>query len=103
MARGCHRSHRLRVPANITLIRLPRYAPELNSAENIWEYLRKNKLSNTVFDNYGDILDKACQAWLFFAARSRPAFALAEGEGPASNLLCQTSRQARRLDRRFPR
>ena len=67
MARGCHRSHRLRVPANITLIRLPRYAPELNSAENIREYLRKNKLSNTVFDNYGDILDKACQAWLFFA------------------------------------
>ena len=67
MARGCHRNHRLRVPANITLIRLPRYAPELNSAENIWEYLRKNKLSNTVFDNYGDILDKACQAWLFYA------------------------------------
>ena len=64
---GYHRSHRLRVPANITLIPLPRYAPELNSAENIWEYLRKNKLSNTVFDCYDDIVDKACQAWLFFA------------------------------------
>ena len=64
---GYHRSHRLRVPANITLIRLPRYAPELNSAENIWEYLRKNKLSNTVFESYDDIVDKACQAWLFFA------------------------------------
>ncbi len=55
------------MPGNITLIRLPRYAPELNSAENIWEYLRKNKLSNTVFDSYDDIVDKACQAWLFFA------------------------------------
>jgi transposase len=64
---GYHRSHRLRVPANITLIPLPRYAPELNSAENIWEYLRKNKLSNTVFDSYDDIVDKACQAWIFFA------------------------------------
>ena len=64
---GYHRSHRLRVPANITLIPLPRYAPELNSAENIWEYLRKNKLSNTVFDSYDDIVDKTCQAWLFFA------------------------------------
>lgn len=64
---GYHRSRRLRVPANITLIALPRYAPELNSAENIWEYLRKNKLSNTLFDSYDDILDKACQAWLFFA------------------------------------
>ena len=64
---GYHRSHRLRVPANITLIPLPRYAPELNSAENIWEYLRKNKLANTVFESYDDIVDKACEAWLFFA------------------------------------
>ena len=64
---GYHRSHRLRVPANITLIRLPRYAPELNSAENIWEYLRKNKLSNTVFKTYDDIVETACAAWCFFA------------------------------------
>lgn len=64
---GYHRSRHLRVPDNITLIPLPRYAPELNSAENIWEYLRKNKLANTVFDSYDDIVDKACQAWLFFA------------------------------------
>lgn len=64
---GYHKSQSLRVPENITLIPLPRYAPELNSAENIWEYLRKNKLSNTVFDSYDDILDKACQAWNFFA------------------------------------
>ena len=46
---------------------LPRYAPELNTAETIWEYLRKNKLANTVFDSYDDIVDKVCQAWLFFA------------------------------------
>jgi transposase len=64
---GYHHSIRLKVPANITLIRLPRYAPELNSAENIWEYLRKNKLSNTVFKTYDDIVDKACAAWRFFA------------------------------------
>ena len=64
---GYHKSRSLRVPGKITLIRLPRYAPELNSAENIWEYLRKNKLSNTVFDSYDDIVDKACEAWLFFA------------------------------------
>lgn len=63
---GYHRSKSLHVPANITLIRLPRYTPELNSAENIWEYLRKNKLSNTVFDSYDDIVDKACGAWNFF-------------------------------------
>lgn len=69
---GYHRSRGLRVPANITLIRLPRYAPELNSVENIWEYLRGNKLSNTVFSSYDDIVDKACQAWRFFD-RDKPA------------------------------
>ena len=63
---GYHRSRALCIPANITLIRLPAYSPELNSAENIWEYLRKNKLSNTVFKSYDDIITKACQAWTFF-------------------------------------
>lgn len=69
---GYHRSKGLRVPSNITLIRLPRYAPELNSAENIREYLRKNKLSNTVFASYDDIVDKACEAWRFFDS-NKPA------------------------------
>ena len=35
---------------NITLINLPPYAPELNPIENVWEYLRGNKLAITVFD-----------------------------------------------------
>ena len=69
---GYHRSRRLRVPANITLIPLPRYAPELNGAENIWDYLRKNQLSNIIFDGYDDIVDKASNAWLFFA-EDRPS------------------------------
>lgn len=63
---GYHRSSRLEVLFNLTLIQLPRYAPELNSVENIWEYLRKNKLANTVFKTYEDILEKACEAWRFF-------------------------------------
>ena len=43
------------------------FAPELNPVENVWEYLRGNKLSNTIYENYDDILEKACQAWMFFA------------------------------------
>jgi transposase len=43
------------------------YAPELNPIENVWEYLRANKLSITVFDDYDDIVDKTCEAWNFFA------------------------------------
>jgi hypothetical protein len=42
------------------------YALELNPIENVWEYLRGNKLAITVFDDYDDIVDKACDAWNFF-------------------------------------
>ena len=38
---------------------------ELNPIENVWEYLRGNKLAITVFDNYEDIVDKTCNAWNF--------------------------------------
>jgi len=38
------------IPENVTLVRLPPYAPELNSDRNVWEYLRGNKLAITVFD-----------------------------------------------------
>ena len=56
-------SGRLRVPENITLLRLPPYSPELNPVENIWEYLRANKLSNSVFDTYDTIVERCCTAW----------------------------------------
>jgi hypothetical protein len=42
---------RLHVPDNITLLTLPPYAPELNPMENVWEYLRANKLYNRVWDS----------------------------------------------------
>jgi hypothetical protein len=43
---GWHQTgRRLRVPDNITLLPLPSYAPELNPMENVWEYLRGNKLT----------------------------------------------------------
>lgn len=54
---------RLRVPENITLLRLPPYAPELNPMENVWGYLRGNQLSMTVWENYTAIVDACCDAW----------------------------------------
>jgi len=54
------------VPDNITLIRLPPYAPELNPVENIWQYLRGNKLSIQVWESYSEILQACCEAWNFF-------------------------------------
>jgi transposase len=64
---GYHVAARLVVPPNITLIRLPIYASELNPVENVWEYLRGNNLAITVFESYDDIVDKSCAAWRFFA------------------------------------
>ena len=39
-------------PNNVTLLPLPPYAPELNPMENVWDYLRANKLSLLVRDSY---------------------------------------------------
>ena len=62
-----HRAGTVVVPDNITLVVLPPYSPELNPIENVWEYVRANKLAITVFDSYEDILTKCCAAWNFFA------------------------------------
>jgi transposase len=59
---GWHTTCKLDMPANITPIFLPSRAPELNPVENVWQYLRQNWLSNTVFENYDAIVDAACNA-----------------------------------------
>ena len=63
---GWHGSAELEVPDNITLLKLPPYSPELNPMENVWAYLRANKLAISVFDNYEQIVDRCCEAWNFF-------------------------------------
>ena len=60
---GWHGSQGLIVPENITLLPLPPYSPELNPVENVWEYLRKNKLSNRLYQSYEDIVEACCEAW----------------------------------------
>ena len=57
---GWHGSAKLEVPDNITLLKLPPYAPELNP-------MRANKLAISVFESYDEIVDKCCDAWNFFA------------------------------------
>lgn len=60
--------NRLIVPDNISLLKLPPYAPELNPVENVWQYLRQNFLSNRVYESYHAILDACCDAWNAFAS-----------------------------------
>ena len=63
---GWHqRGKRLRVPNNITLLALPPYSPELNPMENIWDYLRGNKLSMRVWNSYEAIVAACRDAWHF--------------------------------------
>ncbi len=63
---GWHQpGYRMHVPSNISLLRLPPYAPELNPMENIWAYLRANKLCKLVWDTYDDILKACVNAWNF--------------------------------------
>jgi hypothetical protein len=47
--------------------RLTQTCVQRTGCGTVWEYLRGNKLSNTIYENYDDILEKACQAWMFFA------------------------------------
>jgi transposase len=66
---GWHQTgQRLTVPGNVTLLRLPPYSPELNPIENVWEYLRGNKLSRRVWESYEDIVDACCDAWNWLIA-----------------------------------
>lgn len=63
---GWHRhGGALRVPDNITLLPIPAYTPELNPMENVWDYLRGNKLSHLVWDTYDAIVQACAEAWRF--------------------------------------
>ena len=63
---GWHRTGgRLEIPDNLILLPLPAYSPELNPVENIWEYLRANKLCALVWDTYDQIVQACRDAWAF--------------------------------------
>ena len=53
----------IQLPDNIVLLQLPPYAPELNPMENVWDYLRANKLSASVWDSYDEIVAACARAW----------------------------------------
>jgi transposase len=60
---GWHGAKALKVPANITLVPLPPYSPELNPVERVWLYLRERFLSLRLFKNYLAIVEACCNAW----------------------------------------
>jgi transposase len=60
---GFHRSGALQVPANVSLIELPPYSPQLNPIENLRHYLRSHHWSNRWYENYDALMDAAIDAW----------------------------------------
>ena len=66
------------VPDNIVLLRLPPYSPELNPMENVWDYLRQNKLCALV--------------WTATTRLSRHAKPPGTGSSPIRHELCQSAR-----------
>jgi transposase len=55
---GFHTSKTLRVPENISVLKLPPYSPEFNPIENLWHYLKSHFWSNRSYDDY-DALEQA--------------------------------------------
>ncbi len=60
---GWHVSDELQVPANLTLVPLPPYSPELNAIERLWQYLRDRYLSGCVFRDAQAVIDACCRVW----------------------------------------
>ena len=56
---GYHTSHAVVMPANVSVLRLPPYSPELNPIENLWHYLRSHYWSNRVYPDWESLKDAA--------------------------------------------
>src|SRR4051794_15303931 len=58
-----HTSGGLVVPANVSLIGLLPYSPELNPVEHLWHSLRAHHWSHRVYPDYEALRDAAAESW----------------------------------------
>lgn len=71
---GWHKSQQVPLPANLRLMFLPPYSPELNPVEHLWDDLREKFFHNRVFasiDALEDQLVNALRAYLHDPERVR--------------------------------
>ena len=62
-----HMSKQLKCSANLSLLPLPVYSPDLNSVEQVWQQLRDKHWANRCFKkDYDDIVTSCCEAWNSF-------------------------------------
>lgn len=64
---GWHVSKGLKLPANITLVPLPPYSPELNPMELAWLYIKSHYLSNRVFRDHEALYAAGTDGWNRFS------------------------------------
>ena len=56
-----HKSKGLVIPANIELLFIPPYTPEMNPIEQIWKEIRKRGFKNEVFQTLNKVIDRLCE------------------------------------------
>lgn len=59
---GWHRAKRLQVPANMRLIFLPPWSPQLNPVEHVWDEVREKWFANRVFASMESVEDQLVTA-----------------------------------------
>jgi transposase len=60
---GWRQSGSLQLPANLRLLPLPPYAPELNPVEHLWDELREKAFHNRVFNSIAALEDPLESSW----------------------------------------
>jgi putative transposase len=55
-----HTAKGLEIPANIEIIPLPPYTPEMNPIEQIWAWLRLRGFRNEAFQTLEKVIDRLC-------------------------------------------
>ena len=56
-----HKSQSLACPANIRLLPIPPYTPDMNPIEQIWKQIRSMGFRNEVFHSLADVVDRLCE------------------------------------------
>lgn len=56
-----HKSSKLEVPENMTILHIPPYTPEMNPIEQIWRELRTQGFRNEVFPTLEKVVNRLCE------------------------------------------
>lgn len=63
-----HKAKALEIPANVALIALPGYSPQLNPQENVWDEIREKNFPNRVYDSMTAVIEQLKKGLAVFAS-----------------------------------